>query len=159
MREEEGGHIARLNNMVTLTAAVVAFFGAISAWLGSLSIPVYLLIIANICDYITGIGAAHFRGECINSYTGMQGIAKKVCMWLLIAVGAVVDWLLSFCGESLGLSIHLPMMAASMVAVWLIINEIISILENIGDIGAPLPKFILNILNLMKNEIEEDTKE
>lgn len=145
-------------SMDNVKAAAAAIFGAVSAWLGGLAIPVYILVFSNICDYATGMAASHFRGETINSYTGIQGIAKKVCMWLLIVVGAMVDWLLAFCGESCGLSIHLPMMAAGMVAVWLIINEIISILENIEDIGVTLPNFILKILELMKNEIEEDTK-
>ena len=146
-------------SMDNVKATVVAIFGAISAWLGGLAVPVYIIIFSNVCDYASGMVASHFRGETINSYTGIQGIAKKVCMWLLIVVGAMVDWLLAFCGESWGLSIHLPMMAAGMVAVWLIINEIISILENIEDIGVTLPNFILKILELMKNEIEEDTKE
>ena len=105
-------------------------------------------------DYITGLAAAHRRGQKVSSYVGVLGIAKKVCMWLLIAVGAVVDWLLMYCGSQLGFEIHLPMLAASLVAVWLIINEIISILENIGDIGVPLPGFLTKIVQGLKSKIE-----
>ena len=138
----------------TAKAVCVAAFGLLSSWLGVLAIPVYVLVACNIMDYITGLAAAHRRNQKVSSYVGVLGIAKKVCMWLLIAVGAVVDWLLLYCGASLGFEIHLPMLAASLVAVWLIINEIISILENVGDIGVPLPRFLTKIVQGLKSKIE-----
>lgn len=137
-----------------IKAFFVAAFGVLSAWLGVLAIPVYVLVACNVMDYITGLAAAHRRGQPISSYVGITGIAKKVCMWLLIGVGAVVDWLLMYCGSQLGFEIHLPMLAASLVAVWLIVNEIISILENIGDIGVPLPEWLLGIVKGLKSKIE-----
>lgn len=138
----------------TAKAVCVAAFGLLSSWLGVLAIPVYVLVVCNIMDYITGLAAAHRRNQKVSSYVGVLGIAKKVCMWLLIAVGAVVDWLLLYCGASLGFEIHLPMLAASLVAVWLIINEVISILENVGDIGVPLPGFLTKIVQGLKSKIE-----
>ena len=138
----------------TAKAACVAAFGLLSSWLGVLAIPVYVLVACNIMDYITGLAAAHRRNQKVSSYVGVLGIAKKVCMWLLIAVGAVVDWLLLYCGANLGFEIHLPMLAASLVAVWLIINEVISILENVGDIGVPLPGFLTKIVQGLKSKIE-----
>lgn len=138
----------------TAKAVCVAAFGLLSSWLGVLAIPVYVLVACNIMDYITGLAAAHRRNQKVSSYVGVLGIAKKVCMWLLIAVGAVVDWLLMYCGTNLGFEIHLPMLAASLVAVWLIINEVISILENVGDIGVPLPGFLTKIVQGLKSKIE-----
>lgn len=138
----------------TAKAVCVAAFGLLSSWLGVLAIPVYVLVACNIMDYITGLAAAHRRNQKVSSYVGVLGIAKKVCMWLLIAVGAVVDWLLLYCGANLGFEIHLPMLVASLVAVWLIINEVISILENVGDIGVPLPGFLTKIVQGLKSKIE-----
>ncbi len=138
----------------TIKAIFVAAFGLLSSWLGVLAIPVYVLVACNIMDYVTGLAAAHRRNQKVSSYVGVLGIAKKVCMWLLIAVGAVVDWLLLYCGAQLGFEIQLPMLVASLVAVWLIINEIISILENIGDIGVPLPGFLTKIVQGLKSKIE-----
>ena len=138
----------------TAKAVCVAAFGLLSSWLGVLAIPIYVLVACNIMDYITGLAAAHRRNQKVSSYVGVLGIAKKVCMWLLIAVGAVVDWLLLYCGANLGFEIHLPMLAASLVAVWLIINEVISILENVGDIGVPLPGFLTKIVQGLKSKIE-----
>lgn len=138
----------------TAKAICVAAFGLLSSWLGVLAIPVYVLVACNVMDYITGLAAAHRRNQLISSYVGVLGIAKKVCMWLLIGVGAVVDWLLMYCGAQLGFEIQLPMLAASLVAVWLIVNEVISILENIGDIGVPLPGFLTKIVQGLKSKIE-----
>ena len=135
-------------------AVCVTAFGLLSSWLGVLAVPVYVLVGCNVMDYLTGLAAAHRRGQKVSSYKGINGIAKKVCMWLLIAVGAVVDWLLLYCGDQLGVEIHLPMLAASLVAVWLIVNEVISILENIGDIGVPLPGFLTKIVQGLKSKIE-----
>ena len=137
-----------------LKAVCVTAFGLLSSCLGVLAVPVYVLVGCNVMDYITGLAAAHRRNQKVSSYIGIMGIAKKVCMWLLIAVGAVIDWLLLYCGASLGFEIHLPMLAASLVAVWLIVNEIISILENVGDIGVPLPGFLTKIVQGLKSKIE-----
>ena len=143
----------------TAKAICVAAFGLLSSWLGVLAIPVYVLVGCNVMDYATGLAAAHRRGQKVSSYIGVLGIAKKVCMWLLIAVGAVVDWLLLYCGDPLGVEIHLPMLAASLVAVCLIVNEVISILENIGDIGVPLPGFLTSIVQGLKSKIEGEDGE
>ena len=137
-----------------IKAVCVTVFGLLSSWLGVLAVPVYVLVGCNVMDYATGLAAAHRRGLKVSSYKGINGIAKKVCMWLLIAVGAVVDWLLLYCGDQLGVEIHLPMLVSSLTAVWLIVNEVISILENIGDTGVPLPGFLTKIVEGFKSKIE-----
>lgn len=137
-----------------IKAVCVTVFGLLSSWLGVLAVPVYVLVGCNVMDYATGLAAAHRRGQKVSSYKGINGIAKKVCMWLLIAVGAVVDWLLLYCGDQLGVEMHLPMLVSSLTAVWLIVNEVISILENIGDTGVPLPGFLTKIVEGLKSKIE-----
>ena len=137
-----------------IKAVCVTVFGLLSSWLGVLAVPVYVLVGCNVMDYLTGLAAAHRRGQKVSSYKGINGIAKKVCMWLLIAVGAVVDWLLLYAGDQLGVDIHLPMLVSSLTAVWLIVNEVISILENIGDTGVPLPGFLTKIVQGLKSKIE-----
>ena len=137
-----------------IKAVCVTVFGLLSSWLGVLAVPVYVLVGCNVMDYLTGLAAAHRRGQKVSSYKGINGIAKKVCMWLLIAVGAVVDWLLLYGGDQLGVEMHLPMLVSSLTAVWLIVNEVISILENIGDTGVPLPGFLTKIVEGLKSKIE-----
>ena len=45
-------------------------------------------------------------------------------------------------------------MIACVVAVWLILNEIISILENLKDIGVPMPDFLVKMTKNLKSQIE-----
>ena len=123
----------------------------LSSWLGILYVPVLILVCCNVIDYATGLVAAKYREESVNSYKSIKGIAKKICMWLLVAVGAMLDWLLSYAADTVGISIGLNFVVASVAAVWLIANEIISILENIKDIGAPLPPFLMRLAENVKS--------
>lgn len=127
----------------------------LSSWLGILYVPMLVLILCNIIDYGTGLCAAKYRDETIKSYKSIRGIAKKVCMWLLVAVGAMLDWLLQYTASTVGIVIGLNFIVASIVAVWLIANEIISILENVRDIGAPLPPFLMKIASNIKSQAEK----
>ena len=46
-------------------------------------------------------------------------------------------------------------LVACIVAIWLICNEIISILENINDIGVTLPPFLQPIVRTLKTQVEK----
>ena len=48
-------------------------------------------------------------------------------------------------------------LVACVVAIWLICNEIISILENINDIGVTLPPFLQPIVKNLKSQVEQKT--
>lgn len=98
-----------------------------------------------------------YRTESVNSYKGIRGIVKKVCMWLLIVVGVIVDAMLNYAVEYIGWGIALPFIVATVVAVWLLVNEIISILENILDIGVTIPPFLLPLVRNIKKTVEEKT--
>ncbi|MGX8710061.1 phage holin family protein [Caproiciproducens sp. R1] len=135
-------------------AAVITIFAALSAWLGVLAVPVLLLAAVNVIDYATGLAAAKFRDQKISSYKSFRGIAKKISMWLLVAVGAILDCLLAYAAQRAGTELHFGFAVASLAAVWLICNEVISILENISDIGVALPPFLMKIASALKSQVE-----
>lgn len=122
--------------------------------LGILAVPVLILVGCNVIDYATGLLAAKYRRQALDSYKGFRGIAKKVCMWLLVAVGAVMDWLLLYASETVGISLPFAFLVACVVAIWLICNELLSIMENIADIGVPLPDFLMRIVKYVKQQAE-----
>ena len=113
--------------MDKVKALVIAAISTLMSWLGILAVPVFLMVGCNIIDYITGIWAAGYRTENVNSYKGIRGIIKKVCMWLLVLIGAWIDVLINHTIEYAGVGIELPFVVATVVAVWLVVNEIISI--------------------------------
>lgn len=144
--------------MDKIKAFFIAAFSAIFSWLGVLAVPVFLLVGCNLIDYVTGLLAAKYRDEAVSSYKGIRGIIKKVCMWLLIGVGWMMDTLLKYTVTTVGLTIELPFIVATVVAVWLICNELISILENMIDIGVNIPPFLMPLVKRIKNQVEEKTE-
>ena len=143
--------------MEKLKVIVTAVWSIILSALGILAIPVLLLVTCNLIDYFTGIAASKFRKQQIDSYKGIRGIAKKICMWLLVGVGVIVDQLLSYSAGVIGITLPFTFLVACVVAIWLICNEIISILENINDIGVTLPPFLQPIVKNLKSRVEQKT--
>ena len=143
--------------MEKIKAFFITAFSAIFSWLGVLAVPVFLLVGCKLIDYITGLLAAKYRDEAVSSYKGIRGIIKKVCMWLLIGVGWMMDTLIKYTVTTVGLTIELPFIVATVVAVWLICNELISILENMIDIGVNIPPFLMPLVKRIKNQVEEKT--
>lgn len=145
----------RVKNTDKGQAWITIAVSAVMDFLGILAIPVFLMVGCNIIDYITGLIASKYRDEQVSSYKGIRGIVKKVCMWLLVVVGAMVDVLIKYTTQTMGFSIQIPFIIATLVAVWIVVNEIISILENLVDIGIDLPPFLMPIVKRIKKEVEE----
>ena len=144
--------------MDRVKAAFVAALSVIFGWLGILAVPVLILAGLNFTDYITGILASKRRNELVTSDKGLWGIVKKVGMWILVGLGWAMDVLINYAGQYVGLSMKLPFVVATIVAVWLICNEIISILENLLDIGVAMPPFLMPLAKMIKGQVEDKTK-
>lgn len=145
-----------MNTNIT-KAVVVAVLSTFFSGFWALIIPLVILVICEIIDYATGISAAERRGQEVKSEKSYAGIKKKVSMLLLVLVGVVVDLLLLYCSTIMG--IQLPAicnyMFSCVICLWLICNELISITENIRDMGAPIPIFLMPVLKLIKTKAEE----
>ena len=144
--------------MQKFKAVFITIWSFLFSWLGILALPVVLLVAGNVTDYITGILASQYREERVNSYKGIRGIYKKVGMWILIFVGWMMDMLVNYTVQYIGLTIALPYVVATIVAVWLICNEIISILENLIDMEVDIPPFLMPMARMIKGQVEDKTK-
>ena len=85
-----------MNKVNTAKGLIASIMGVLNSIFGILAIPSVLLVFCNVIDYVTGILASKFRGQEISSYKGIKGISKKIGMWLLIVVGAIIDELLVY---------------------------------------------------------------
>lgn len=121
-----------------VTAAIASplvFLGSVfpgALWL------VAVLVVMMLLDYVSGMVRA-WMTRTLSSRTGLIGIVKKLCYLILIAVALGVDYVV-FSG-----ALHLeepPTVFALVVAAWLIINEALSVLENLAQIGVPVPKWL-----------------
>ena len=54
----------------------------------------------------------------------------------------------------MGIKIDLGFYIGVIVVIWFIINELISILENLAIIGVPLPKFLTSLIHKLKVAVE-----
>lgn len=145
--------------MDKVKATVIAALSVLMSWLGILAIPVFLLVGCNLIDYATGLLAAKYRQDGgISSYKSIRGIFKKIGMWLLIVVGSFMDILIQYAAECMGLGITIPFVVATFVAVWLVVNEMISILENLIDIGVNMPPFLMPVVKYIKKQVEDKAK-
>lgn len=138
-----------------LKISLTAVGAVLSSVLGILYIPVLLMVLCNIIDYITGLVASVYRGEKVSSYVGLKGIIKKVCLWLLVVVGAIMDMLIKYAADMVGIIPPIHFLVACVVCVWIICNELISILENMVDIGVKIPPFLLPLVKLLKEQAEK----
>lgn len=149
IKEREDKYMDKVKVIVT------AVISALMSWLGILAVPMFLLVGSNVIDYVTGLWATGSRTESVSSYKSIRGIIKKVCMWLLVLVGAWIDVLLNYAIECAGIDFSLPFVVATVVAVWLVVNEIISILENMLDIGVRMPPFLLPVVKYIRKQVED----
>lgn len=140
----------------TLTKFVsAAAMAALTVYLKAMAIPILVLICFMVLDYITGIAAAWVNSE-LCSKTGIVGILKKLCYLVMIAVGMGADWIIGQGLGQVGINIDLSCAISMIITIWLLINELISIMENIARInGNSAPKFIGKILARLKNVVEE----
>ena len=134
-----------------IIAAVAAFF---SAKLGILGPILLALMGVMIVDYLTGMTASKKEGD-LNSKKGMWEILKKVTYMVVVGVGMLMDWLILTTAENLGAEIPLQTFFGLLVAIWLIINELISILENLTRIGTPMPNFLIRVVQDFKVTVEK----
>ena len=142
-------------NLNYIKAFITAAMSLVASMLGVLYIPVLLMVACNVIDYITGMWAADYRNDSISSYRSIRGITKKVAMWLLVVVGAIVDQLLLYASQTIGYQLPFTFLVACVVAIWIICNELISILENMVDIGIEIPTFLLPLVKKLKTTVDK----
>ena len=105
----------------------------------------YALIAFMVLDYLTGVLVAIAQQQ-LSSKVGFRGIAKKVIILVLVAVGHLLD----------AHVLHDGAVCRMAVSGFYAANEAISILENAGELGIPLPKKLLAVLKQLKKEDEEN---
>ena len=122
---------------------IVAIGGAAASFLfGGWSSLLTILLTFIALDYATGVMAAAKEGK-LNSEVGMWGIAKKVGIFVIVAVAHLVD-------RALG-DAHLFRDAAIF---FFLANELLSVIENAGRIGVPIPPMLRRAVEVLRGKSE-----
>lgn len=135
-----------------------AVIGGLSAYFRIMAIPIMILIVVMVADYISGMAKAWIIDK-IDSKIGLIGIVKKLSYMLVVVVAACVDWLIGSGLIAVGVEFERSYYFGVIVTIWLIINELISILENLNAIGVPLPSFLGKVVSHLKAAVDNKDKE
>jgi toxin secretion/phage lysis holin len=137
----------------TWHALIAVALGGLSAYMRVMFVPLVVLIAVMVIDYMSGMLKAWGNDE-LSSRVGLRGIVKKLSYLMLVCVAGVVDWLLWSGLRQVGISLDFGFCFGLIVTIWLIINELISILENLEALKVPMPKFLKNVVKHLKNAVE-----
>ena len=130
--------------MENLYKSLIAVGGAAASFLfGGWSSLLTILLVFVVFDYITGVLAAGKEGK-LNSEVGLWGIPKKVAIFAIVAVAHLVD---SALGDA-----HLFRDAAIF---FYLANELLSIIENIGRMGVPIPEKLKGAVEVLRGKGEK----
>lgn len=157
-----------MNVVQKATAGIVGVVSLIGAWLFSrIGILLYVILILAammFIDYLTGMLAS--MREAIDhpddpaygwsSAKGAKGIIKKVGYLCVILVAMVADYIILRAAAEMGWQINIKAIFGLMVAVWYLLNELLSIIENAGRMGAPVPEWLTRYISMLKNKIEDN---
>lgn len=145
-----------------IQGALAAAGAYLSDRLGILFPVLCVLMGMMVLDYITGMLAS--KTEAIdhpddNSYgwsskKGAKGIIKKVGYLCVIAVAMVVDYVIAKVSGELGFRMPASAFFGLLVAVWYLLNELLSIIENAGRMGAAVPEWLLKYIAVLKDKID-----
>lgn len=102
-----------------------------------------VLLLFIVVDYISGIIAAMYNNK-LNSRVGFKGIAKKVLIFMMVAVAVQLDRLI-------GIDNQVVRMATCF---FYIANEGLSILENGGKLGVRYPSVLEKTLEQLREKSE-----
>jgi toxin secretion/phage lysis holin len=137
-----------LKTYVCSMAGVI--FSGIAYALGGWDESVITLLIFMSIDFITGLvvgGVFHKSGKtetgALESRAGWKGLCKKCCVLLLVVVANRLDMQMGSTYIRDG------------VCIAFMVNELISIIENIGLMGVPIPAIIMKSIEVLKKKGSE----
>ena len=143
-------------------AVISAVFAWISARLGILFPVLGILLLLMVIDYITGMAASKVEAmdhpEDPNlgwsSKKGAKGILKKVGYICVITVAIILDYIVLHVAGSFGIDVPGKAFFGLLVAIWYVLNEILSITENAGRMGANIPDWLIKYIAVLKNKVD-----
>lgn len=131
-----------LSSIACVGAAVASIFGG---WTGAMTTLIILMLI----DYVTGLivaGVFHASpkssGGALSSAVGFKGICRKFVILLIVVVACRVDMLLD------------SNIIRDATCIGFCANEILSITENAGLMGIPLPRALTDAIEILRGEAD-----
>jgi len=133
-------------DFVSVFRAVMTAAGAALGWFfGDVGRFFYALVAFVAADFVTGVFAAVVKKK-LSSAECVRGIARKLCVFILVGVAHVLDVIIS----------NQAGVIRTAVIYFYIAGEGMSILENCVALGLPVPKKLRDVLAQIEKEAEDD---
>ena len=107
---------------------------------GGIDVALTCLIVAIILDYVSGMIKAYNKKQ-LSSKIGFSGILKKIGILILVMLSVLVDRVTGNTGA-----------IRTLVIYYFVANEGLSVLENLGESGIPIPNAIKKALKVLKDQ-------
>lgn len=135
-----------MKETITIFKVIISMFGGLLGFMyGELDGLIMALVMFVSVDYITGVMCA-WAEKKLSSEVGAKGIAKKVSIFMLVAIANIIDTQVLKNGSGI----------RTAVISYYLMNEGLSITENAARLGIPIPKKLRSVLEQLN---EEDTDE
>lgn len=137
--------------MKAIFCSVLGAIGSAVAYaFGGWNASIVTLLVFMIADYVTGLivaGVFHKSAKsetgALESRAGWKGLCKKFVTLLLVIVANRLD-------VQLGSTF-----IRDLVCITFITNELLSLIENVGLMGIPIPSAITKAIAVLKSKTEE----
>ena len=129
----------------TLNLILSTALSGVTYFLGGWDFALQTLLLVMALDYITGICKA-IKQKKLNSKTGFAGIIKKFGYLIIVALAVVIDHLVGDTGA-----------VRTLVIYFFVANDGLSILENWGAMGLPLPQKLFDLLEQLREKHDPNT--
>lgn len=136
---------------MTLWGGICCVFGVVAEALGGWDMPLKALLTFMVVDFITGLLVAGVFKTSTKSDSGaiesnacMKGIVRKGLILLIVLIAVMLDKMLNINA------------ARNIIITFFIGNEGISITENLGLMGVPLPKWLKKNFQAFKDKSDTD---
>ena len=137
----------------TAMVVVGSVGGAISYIIGGWDTAIQTLLVFMLIDYLTGLALGALNKSTktesggLSSKVGLKGIFKKAGMLVVVIIANRLDVLsgTEFIKDA--------------CIIVLIANEGLSIIENLGVLGVPIPKILIRVIEALKKTDDEAEKE
>ena len=135
------------NYLCTIFGIVAGYFVML---IGGMDKMFLALIVAMAIDYLTGVCVALFfknspktENGALKSNEGIKGLFKKIAIIMAVILANELDVVME------------TSYVRSAVITGFLVNETVSVTENIGLMGVPLPKKLLDAIEILKKKDDD----
>lgn len=136
-------------NLIKILVTVVG--GWLAAETKAVLPVMIILVILMILDYISRLVSA-WKSGTLNSEKGARGIAKKIGYLLIICCGMCFDFIITYSSKHIGIEVSNKLLFGLIVTIWYCMNELISIIENVGEFST-VPEWLGKRIENIKDSV------